>query len=159
MVAEIIDPGLVAGWLGGLAALVLAVLAAAGWGLPAWRPLQLIAAFIVGDDALHLGWRSAALGFLIHMVVSGLWGVLFCAILPRGANTRWSVSLGLGFSFIIFALMTWLVLPWVDPILVARVNIVALLVLHLVYGAVLPLALPLRRSVRARRVAARRAHA
>jgi hypothetical protein len=159
MVAEIIDPGLVAGWLGGLAALVLAVLAAAGWGLPAWRPLQLISAFIVGDDALHLGWRSAALGFLIHMVVSGLWGVLFCAILPRGASTRWSVSLGLGFSFIIFALMTWLVLPWVDPLLIARVNTVALLVLHLVYGAVLPLALPLRRNVRARRVAARRAHA
>jgi hypothetical protein len=159
MVQEIIVPGLLAGWAAGLAMLLAAMIGAAVAGLPVSRPLQLAAGFVLDHQALRLGAGSTVLGLFIHLAVAGFLGVLFNTTLPRAVTFAWAVSAALIFSVVIYLFMTWVVMPWQNPLLFRTVPKGALLVYHLVFGAVLPLALPLRRRSHARRMSRARARA
>lgn len=160
---EIIAPGVVAGWGAGLAALMLAMIHAALAGRGLLWPLQVIASALLGDQALEgrglAAAGSAITGLVIHLLVSGSWGVLFNALVPRGFSYGWAAGMGMLFAVVAFLVMAWLVVPWFLPELYRSVHPAVLLVYHLVFGALIPLALPLRRGItEADERALRRAH-
>lgn len=145
---EIAGPGLVAGWLGALAMLVVAGVHAAVAGLgPLW-PLARVGDTLIRTEVPG-GIGAALLGLILHLIVAGVWGVLFNAALPRGVTTKGAFVLGLLYGVFVFAVMNWLVLPWVASPLFLGVSNTVLLFYNLLFGAVVPLALPLRRSAAA----------
>lgn len=156
---EVIGPGLVAGWLGALAMLVVAGIHSALVGLgPLW-PLARVGDALVGTAAGG-GAAVALLGLLLHLIVAGVWGVLFNAALPRGVSTKGAFVLGLLYGVFVFAVMNWLVLPWMASPLFHGVSNTTVLLYNLLFGAVVPLALPLRRSAAAHsQPGSRRVHA
>jgi len=152
MVKEIVTPGLFAGWAAGLAMLLVAMIGAAIVGAPVYRPLQLVSGFLFDTDALTLGSGAVFMGLVVHLALSGFFGVLFNTTLPRAVSFTWAVGAAFVYTLLVYLFMTWVVLPWLNPLLFRTVPPGVLLIYHLAYAAVLPLALPMRRNARARRM-------
>jgi hypothetical protein len=148
MMREIVGAGAAGGLVAGLAMALVLMVSYAITGPGPLFPLQLIAATLWGHATFELGGGAAIAGLLIHLVVSAGWGVLFAAMLPRGATLAMTVALALIFSMGVFVIMTYLVLPWTNWIMWDAVAQGWFFLLHLVYGAVLVVTLPLRHRAR-----------
>jgi hypothetical protein len=76
-------------------------------------------------------------GLVLHVFVAGVWGVLLARFAPRSSSWPASLAVGLLFGLLVMAVMTFLLLPRVDPPLFARVPgmQVSWTIAHLVYGA------------------------
>jgi hypothetical protein len=144
-VAEIIAPGIAGGFVAGLAMGVVALVHAAAVGLGFTWPLHRVASALLGLAAQGPG--SALLGTGLHFLVAAVWGVLYVAIVPRGVPYGRAAAMGLLFGMVVFVVMTWLVLPWADDALFHSVPNFVLFLYHLLFGALLPLAVPFRRHV------------
>jgi hypothetical protein len=137
--------GAIAGVAGG-AAVALAALAASEQA--SFFPLRLVAASFLGHEALDPG---SAVPVLLGVVLGGLTAVVlalvFASILPRGRSTGASLLAGLAFGVGSFAMVWFVAVRLVDPVLFAAARPGGVLLLHLVYGAVLGLLLPPLRRV------------
>ena len=144
-VQEIIAPGVAGGVIAAVAMAVLAMLhsALAGRGL-LW-PFFRVAEGVLGQTAESLS--AAAFGGLVHLVVASVWGVLFVALVPRGAPFAHALTMGLIFGTVVFLVMTWLVLPQVQQALLLAVPNLVLFAYHLVFGLLVALAVPIRRRL------------
>jgi hypothetical protein len=147
-VEEMVLPGLSGGMLAGLLMASAAILAATFAGLSPGYPLQLVAAILMGPSSLELGLGSALLGLVVHLLISGAWGVLYASMLPRGASYAYGAGFGLLFGLGAFLVMTYMVLPWLNPVAWRAFAPLVHLPFHLLFGAALVAVLPLRRAAR-----------
>ncbi len=135
-----VGAGIVAALAMGLFAMI--VFAARGQGF--FTPLELMGATLMREEALEWTFWAVLLGLGIHLVLGAIFGVIFAAF-ARGMRTMaMRVAAGLAYGAIIFLVMTYLVLPWANPWLMAAIEPGWFFLYHLAFGLVLPLALPSR---------------
>lgn len=127
-----------AGALAGLGMALWLAVYAGGVGLGFWLPLHAIGALFYGPVALVRA-DAAALGLLTHLLFAAALGTLFFLAAPRGA-TRGALYLGgAAFGMGVWLVMTFLVVPIVNPTLHARIALTqtSWLIGHFVFGLVL----------------------
>lgn len=135
--------GCFAGWIAGAIMLLTWMAAAVSDGAELLDPLQWVGG-------------STGAGLLIHFVVSGLLGAAFGMLIgwqPPGfrdqpVGDRALVS-GLAYGVLVWAVMTWIVLPFVNPTMKLRVESFPVwwFLLHMIYGSTLLLAPVFRRKI------------
>lgn len=148
--------GTAAGLVAGLAMLLAAAIGSAAEGLGVGLPARLVAATWYGVPALVGGPLVIAVGIATHLAGAALLGIAFAG-LGRGRRARTAAGYGLVFGVAVWAVMTHVVLPLVNPVM--RDRVVGLtpgwwLVQHLVFGGALFLT-PLLRRALGRRAAGR----
>ncbi len=143
----IVGPGIAAGLAGavvmGLFAMIVAAVAGAGF----WTPMELIGATYLGVDWVEVPSWSAVLGVATHLVIGAAFGVLFVALTRNIYNLGARIAAGLAYGAAVYLFMTFLVMPWADPVMYVAVDKGWFFLYHLAYGVTLPLALPMRRRV------------
>lgn len=76
------------------------------------RVLQSIAGGLLGRDSYQGGWKTAALGFILHFFIATTWAaVYYAASLKLSLLTRQAVWCGLLFGVMVYLVMYALVLP------------------------------------------------
>ncbi len=137
--------GAIAGVAGG-GALFIAAAAASDQG--ATFPLRLVAATLLGHEALDPGWAAPVLvGLLLGGLTAVVQALVFASILPRGRPATVSAAYGLAYGAAAWAVSWYVVVRLADPVLFAAGSAGGMLLLLLLYGAVLGLLLPPLRRV------------
>lgn len=134
---QIFAPGIAAGIVAAVAMAVFAMIVSAARGAGFFAPMRLIAAAVLGLDALTAGGGAAILGMAIHLAVGAGFGLLFAAMLPSGVSGLAKIGAGLLYGLGIFVVMTFLVLPWVDLPMSATLSVGWFLLYHLAFGLAL----------------------
>lgn len=135
-VARALLGGVLAGLVAGLVMVVPMVHSGLeGTGL--WLPPKLVAATWYGRTALLGDGGVVLVGLLTHFAVSALYGALFGLTFGRLSSTRITVSVGVVYGVLVWAIMTLAVLPWGNGILAARVALSpwGWLAYHVLFGA------------------------
>lgn len=131
---ESTPPGIFSGLIGGVMMAAVAVFFALLQGNP-WRPMKLVAATILGEEALAgpgFQFGPVFAGLLIHLIMSVAWGVFFVWLggyLNYGAAMAWGVI----FSLSIWVIMQFGILPVINPWLAAAPPIPFALA-HIAFG-------------------------
>lgn len=138
-VAAVVFGGSASGLLAGLAMAITAMVYATATDMGAWLPVRQVAALWYGVDALIGGDGMVMVGVLTHLIVAMGWGVVFAALTSRRSGVGVSLVAGLAFGTILWALMTFVVLPLVNPVMYERTRLIPVVwyALHLVYGGFL----------------------
>jgi hypothetical protein len=110
---DLLRAGSVAGLFAGGVMLVWAGAGAALAGLPPFRPLALSAATFLGEGAEGPG--ALLLGALLWAAMSVALTLLFAAFVPRDYPFVSAALLGVGYSFVVLAVMASQVLPRLNP--------------------------------------------
>ncbi len=126
--------GLVAGAVMGLVAMARSESAGMGF----WLPMHEIAATLYGVDALLGGIGVTFVGVLVHLALAACFGWVFAMYTWR-LNPGWSFLAGLAAGGAGWFLMTFLILPWADPVMQARVALIPgwWFIDHLIFGGML----------------------
>ena len=104
----ILYAGLIAGAMDITAALINSKL----HGGAAVRVLQSIAGGLLGRDAYQGGWKTAALGFVLHFCIATIWAAIYyAASLKLPLLTRQAVWCGLVYGVVVYLAMYSIVLP------------------------------------------------
>lgn len=143
--------GIGAGIVAAVAMAVWSMTIAAAEGLGFWLPVQLIAATFLGVNAIVGGVGTIVFGFILHFITASAWGVVFAALLSRTTPLPAAALIGILYGLGVWAVMRFLVLPWLDPTMSVRVSVLwwSFLVGHLIYGFALGLLVPMfRRAAR-----------
>jgi hypothetical protein len=114
---RILVPGLAAGVLGGLAMAAWMMASAAYEGLEPLAPLLPFGETFAGSEPRGPGYGNLLLGLAFHFAMSAFVGVLFTAILPRTFPPGSAAVVCVGFTFVVMAFMSSLILPAVNPAL------------------------------------------
>lgn len=135
---------LVRGAVGGLIAGILFAVATMWFvtslGMPARTPLLMISTIVLGDDAMVTGDANSTIGLIVHLVLSAGFGVVF-ALAARRLRTNGAVALaGLAYGGLLY-LVNFQILARVAFETFRMANQPFEVVVHLVFGAVLALAL------------------
>lgn len=135
----VISGGIIAGIIAGLVMAAFSMMYAAMVGVGFFTPLRLIAAALAGVTALIDGGGILTLGVAIHMMASAVFGIIFAALLPRRTSGGAAFGLGLVYGVVVWAVMTFIGLPAVNPVMGARVALMrgSWFFEHLLFGAVL----------------------
>jgi len=133
--------GPVTGVIAGVIMAFVAMLTTAAQGLGFWLVPKMIAATFLGVDALVGGAGAIILGVIIHLIVSALFGLLFAFLTPRIISASSDFGLGIIYGVIIWAVMTFIILPIGNEVMRDRVALMpfAWFVQHLVFGGSLAL--------------------
>ena len=151
-------PGAIAGLAGGVAMAVVAMALTTGRELGLFDPLRLMSAVALGEDATEAGLGAVLLGLVIHLVVAAMVGVFFAWFLPEDIFTGSGIAMGVIFAAIIYAVMSLLVVPRVNPVMHEGLHHGWFFVEHLVYGLTVGLLIkPMRRALQAAPAGARQA--
>ena len=134
--------GIVGGLLGGLAMAVIALATTPFINRSIWFPINLVAAVVLRDlqaaspEALGQFMPLAFLiGLVIHLLISTLIGTLFALFLPTlpGPALLWSLITGT----LLWAVVQFIVLPLVNPIMSELVSPGSFVIAHILYSLVL----------------------
>lgn len=130
--------GAIAGVIAGIVMAMIAMSRAAFVGMSFWFPVEQIAATFYGVDALLGGGGPIIVGVLIHMVTSAVLGGLAGLFLAK-LSTAGAFGAGLLVGVVIWALMTFLVLPIANEVMRERVALMSgwWFTYHLVFGGML----------------------
>lgn len=162
--ADVVEAGALAGLLGGVAMALFATTYAAIAGIGATSPVTALTATVSRTDALP-GASVVVVGCAIHLFVSIVFGVIFAYVTPKEVPLAPALAIGAFAGVTILVMMTWIVLPVVNPAARAHlmwgsapgtIPVAAAFVMHVVYGAGLGLAPSLRRRFQSRAATARR---
>jgi hypothetical protein len=142
--SRVVTGELVRGAVGGLVA-GAAFAAATMWSVtsldqPAKMPLLMMSTIVLGDDAMASGDADQTVGLVVHAVLSALFGVVF-AFLVRRLRTNGAVALtGLAYGALLYV-VNFQILARVAFTTFKMANQPFELVVHIVFGALLALAL------------------
>ncbi len=150
---SVIGPGIAAGVIAALVMALVWSIVEALQGQGFWSPAQLIGALYMGTAVVAYPFWSAVLGIVTHLIIGAIFGVVFAALMRRVESPGLQAAAGLAYGAVIFLVMTYLVLPWADPVLFVNVDPGWFFLYHLVFGLILPLGLPIRRQIARRAVA------
>ena len=134
--------GVVGGLLGGAAMTLVAIGYGFASGYGPWLPVNLIGATFVRQlqDApigqlVNFNANALLAGLALHMVLSVSLGLLFSLLLPTfpGSPLIWSLTIGPG----LWIIVSWLILPMINPLMAHYVDHGSFFIAHLVYGLVL----------------------
>lgn len=114
---RILGGGALGGVIGGIVMAMFAMGVAAMKHLGYLMPLKLIAATLFGTEALRGGAGVLLVGLMIHMVASVAWGIIFAAVFRKELSPSNGIPIGAGFGIFVWAVMTFVVLPLVNPIM------------------------------------------
>ncbi len=156
LLRDVLLPGAVAGMLGALLMMALALPLGALTHGDLWYAARLAGG--VFFRASPSGTWAVVLGLLVHAATAGGLATLFALFLPRGGTATAALFLGLLMGLVLQAIMPSLVAPWASPPLDREAPHAALLLLHLMFGASLGLVVPLRRLLAAADRARHTAH-
>jgi hypothetical protein len=146
---ELVSHGTLAGLLAGLGLGFAAVVASAALRGDPWLPFDFAAAVVVGPEALAPTFSSAAslaLGTVIHVLLSVLFGVTFLSVLALtfqlSARPLLMLLYGVLFAFLVWEVNFLAVLPVIAPELRGRLDLATqlwngILSYCLVYGPLL----------------------
>jgi uncharacterized membrane protein YagU involved in acid resistance len=135
---------LIRGGLGGLVSGILFAVATMWFvttlDMPAKTPLLMISTIVLGDEAMATGEASVPVGLVVHLVLSALFGVVFAALVSR-LRTNGAVALaGLVYGALLY-LLNFQILARLAFETFKMANQPFELVVHIVFGALLALAL------------------
>lgn len=133
---RILASGALAGIIGGVIMAMFVMIVAAVKGMGFLMPLKLIGATLFGKDAMADGVGVLLVGLMIHMIASIGWGILFTAVFQRALSVANGIPIGAIFGIIVWAIMTFVVLPLVNPIMRQSVSMMpgAWFIEHLLFG-------------------------
>ena len=131
-------PGLIAG---AVMAFMVAFIALAQ-GRSIWFPFRLIASTLLGPDAMTAGNSVVVLGVFLHFLMAALLGMLFTAIFGRSTMRR-MLGFGLVYSLIIWLVVQFVLMPFLNPFAAAQLGVVWPFFLgHVGYGLMLAACVP-----------------
>jgi hypothetical protein len=116
-----LEGGMVAGMIGGcfVALWSMASAAIAGYGL--LFPFNMMGATFGGPEALIGNAGVMLWGLSVHLVVSVILGILYAFMVRPEVQNMTSLFGGIVYGMAVLAVMTYVVLPWANPILHQRV--------------------------------------
>ena len=108
-------------------------------GVEVWTPMQLMAATFYGAEALHGGAQVILVGEIVHAVIAIGYGLIFSFFVSRATPLGMAFLYGLVYSVLIWGVMTYMVLPLVDPVMQRAEALQPnwWFISHLVFGALL----------------------
>jgi hypothetical protein len=139
---RVVVAGLVASVVMGMLEMLYEAVAGAGF----WSPIVFIAATILRDlQAVTIPVPflpvPVVLGLMGHMMNSVILGIIFAVfVAPRIHGFGGLVAVGVVWSLVVFALMWFVVVPLVDPVML-KLNGTFFAIAHMMWGAVLGVAL------------------
>ena len=135
--------GIAAGFVMGV--ILIAYGAAAGAG--PWYFFTMIASSVLGVAGLVGGPGTIAVGIALHLAISAFWGILFASLVNPQTRADAALWEGVLFGVAVWAIMTFVVLPVVDPTMEPRVALLPAIWVfaNAAYGACLLGAPTLRR--------------
>ncbi|MGH2405072.1 MAG: hypothetical protein ACRDGN_11485 [bacterium] len=142
-VRGVVWAGLIASMVMGMIEMIYEAVGGAGF----WSPLVFIGATLIRDlQALQgpVPFHAAAvvLGLMGHMMSSVIFALIFAGLVSRMTLARGAlVGTGIAYGVVVFAIMWYLVLPAVDPVMLG-LNKVVFVLAHMMWGAVLGLVVP-----------------
>jgi len=136
-----IPAGILGGVAAGIAMAVVAMLVSAAMGQSLFTPVYLISGVFLGASALAGGIGPFLVGLLVHLFVSSVFGVIFAMMTPRVLSQGKTLTRGLIYGVVLWAIMTYAVLPWANPVMFNQVAQIPgwFLFQHLVFGGTLVL--------------------
>ncbi|HEY8428932.1 MAG TPA: DUF6789 family protein [Sandaracinaceae bacterium] len=143
---DIVGPGIVAGIAGAVVMGAVAMIVSAVNGTGFFTPVQLIGATYLGVDWANVAVWSTILGLVTHLAIGAAYGVLFVALTRNIESMAAKIAAGLAYGAAVYLFMTFLVMPWANPVMYATIDKGLFFLIHLAYGATLPVALPMRRG-------------
>lgn len=116
------------------------------------RPLALVGATLLGPDAADGGAGVLLAGGLLWVVVSAALAIPFSAIASRDFPFASAAIVGIGYSFVVMAIVTMVVLPLVNPLMRAEMRAAggAWVLGYIIFGVGLGFIPGLRRRILAR---------
>jgi hypothetical protein len=121
---DLIAAGAIAGFLGGACMALLTMILSASAGMGFWHPVELMSGIFYGADAILGGAGPVITGLIVHAVLTTGLGALFGAILPyQQAEASRATGLGLIYSVLCWAAVTFLVLPLINQTMKDRVDL------------------------------------
>ena len=131
-----LEGGMVAGLIGGCSVALwsMASAAIAGYGL--LFPFNMMGATFAGPEALIGGTGVMLWGLSVHLAVSVVLGILYAFMVRPEVQNITSLLGGIIYGMVILAVMTYVVLPWANPVLHQRVWMMptSWFLLHAVFG-------------------------
>ncbi len=131
-----LEGGVMAGLIGGCFAAFwsMAVAAFAGYGF--LFPFNLIGATFNGPEALVGATGVVFWGLSIHVLASVVFGIVYAFMVRPEVQNTTSLIGGVVYGMAILAVMTYVVLPWANPVLHQRVWMMptSWFFIHAVYG-------------------------
>lgn len=147
-VAQGASAGVLAAIVMGLVWMIVSAARGAGF----FTPLSLIGATFLGGGWATHAIAAAIVGTLLHLFTGACLGAIF-GWLARDVDPMSSrLAAGVAYGSGVFLVMTFLVLPWANPVLFYGVDKGLYFIVHLIYGLTLPIAM-LHRKVRVERPA------
>lgn len=149
VLANTVRAGVITGVFAGSMMMVFMVLYSGGIGAAYWLPPKLIDAMSDGVVALVGGPGVVVAGLAIHLIVSVVWATLFALLMDRRWSALTAMAHGILYSFAVWAIMTYLVMPWANPTMNPRIHAMMgmWICAHVIFGACLAIAPPLRRAL------------
>jgi hypothetical protein len=134
----------------GMAIAVMLVSYSIGEGF--WFPLELISGLFFGVKVILGGAELVLLGLAIHLVTGALLGVAFSVLVSPLENRRQAFWEGIIYGVIVWAIMSYVVLPFLNHTMSERMAIISgwWFLCHLIFGALLYITPDLLRAFEAR---------
>jgi hypothetical protein len=134
--------GLIASLVMGMIDMVYEAVAGDGfWAAPVYIGATVLRGLQTVPRPVSFNFLGVVLGLMGHMMNSVILGLIFAAIVSRGAKSRSSlVGWAVVYALAVFVVMWYVVAPAIDPVLL-NLNATVFAIAHIMWGAVLGLAL------------------
>jgi hypothetical protein len=131
-----LEGGVVAGLIGGCFVALWSMVSAASAGYGLLFPFNLIGATFNGPQALIGGTGVILWGLSVHVVASVMLGILYAFMVRPEVQNITSLIGGVIYGMAILAVMSYVVLPWANPVLHQRVWMMptSWFLIHAVFG-------------------------
>ena len=135
-----IGRAILGGVVGSVVMAMWAMMIAAGMGMGAWAPVQLIAIVWYGPAAMmHLSGGVIVAGLVTHMMMGAMLGIILALafrIISAIASGRARLVWGIGYGIIVWILSQFVILPGVDPMMASHMPPWAFAMGHMMFGLV-----------------------
>lgn len=139
--SPLLGRGVAAGIAGAVAMGLIATFVSAISGTGFFTPAMLVGATYLGVDWSAAPAWAAVLGVVTHLAVGAAFGALFVALARNITSISAKFAAGVAYGAAVYLFMTFLLMPWANPVMYASIDKGSFFLLHLAYGAALPFAL------------------